>query len=162
MRATRCAGCAAAAAAATAARGWGVVWEGGRAAASCEQSRWRRAEDRLKIATLWEGVGGRRWEGDWEAGPGAPARRRLGGAGWEGRLDPRQQRGPKHWRAGRPGRGAARGAGTPGGAAETPGRMRKGLGEPREPPGVERRGTPGRTGDCFPGKNGAPETTRDF
>lgn len=34
-----------------------------RAAASCELSRWRRAEDLLKIATLGE-EGGRRWEGD--------------------------------------------------------------------------------------------------
>lgn len=71
----------------------GGTREGGRVAASCELSPWRRAEDLLKIAPLWEGVedgGGR----DTEAGPGAPARRRLGGAGWEGRQDPRRERGP--------------------------------------------------------------------
>lgn len=43
-------------------------------------------------------LSGRGWGaevgGDWEAGPGAPARRRLGGAGWEERLDPRRRRGP--------------------------------------------------------------------
>jgi hypothetical protein len=52
-----------------------------RTAASCELSGRRRAEDLLKIALLGEGSEGPRWEGDREARPGAPARRRLGGAG---------------------------------------------------------------------------------
>lgn len=74
---------------------------------SCELSGWRRAEDLLKIATLGEECRGRRWEGDGEAGQRAPARRRLGGAGWEARQDPRRERGPRRRRPAGPG-GAGR------------------------------------------------------
>ena len=88
-------------------------------------------------------------------GPGAPARRRLGGAGWEERLDPRHERGPKHWRVGRPGRGAALGAGTPGRAAETRegrgrdwgntgSRLESSGGELRAGPAIVSRGRTGR------------------
>lgn len=88
----------------------------------------------------------------WEAGPGAPARRRLGGAGREERLDPRRERGPQRWRAGRPGRGArghlgarprsregcGRDWGNPGSRLESSG------GELRAGPAIVSRGRTGR------------------
>lgn len=66
-----------------------------------------------KIATLWEGGWGAEVGGDWEAGPGAPARRRLGGAGWE-EAGPGGSADPSTGEPGGPGagrRGAARGCG---------------------------------------------------
>lgn len=121
-------------------------------AASCELSGWRRAEDLLKIATLWE-EGGRRWEGDGEARPRAPARPRLGGARWEGRQGRRRDRGPRRWRPAGPGPasrgGGTRSAGKPGRAAEARGRTRGRQQDPESRLG--RRGGPaipplGRTG----------------
>lgn len=158
VRATRCAGCAAAAAAAataTAARGWGVVRQGGRAAASCEQSRWRRAEDWLKIATLWAGVGG---GGGRETGrPGREPRRGGGWAepggrrGWTrgGSADPSagepggpdaEQRGARGHLGARPRRREGRGRdwGNPGNLLESSG------GELRAGPAIVSRGRTGR------------------
>lgn len=131
-----------------------------RATASCELSGWRRAEDLLKIATLGE-EGGRRWEGDGEARPGAPAWRRLGGAGGKGGRAADGSAGPGAGdpQAREPPAGGneecgdtwARGRGAGKGAREAAG--------PREPPRVERRRARGWTGDYSQGKDWVPERT---
>lgn len=122
----------------------------------CEQSGWRRAEDLLKIATLWEG---------WGAEVGGRLRGRAGSraAAEAGRGRVRREAGPAaRARTPAPETREARvreseGCGFTWACGRGAGKDARGTGGAREPPEVERRGAWGWTGDCSPGKDGAPE-----